>query len=73
MANKTNSSAGDGTTTAIILAREIIKLGLLAVANGSNPISLKRGIDQTVHQLIKVLKSKSIPVTEKEQIKGIYF
>ncbi|XP_078171314.1 ruBisCO large subunit-binding protein subunit alpha-like isoform X2 [Carex rostrata] len=71
VANKTNSSAGDGTTTAIILAREIIKLGLLAVTSGSNPVSLKRGIDQTVHQLIKVLKSKSIPVTEKEQIKAL--
>ncbi|KAJ4805521.1 chaperonin 60 beta [Rhynchospora pubera] len=71
VAIRTDGSVGDGTTTAIILAREFIKLGLEAVENGSNPVSLKRGIDQTVQQLIKLLKSKSIPVTDKEQIKAI--
>ncbi|CAI0452871.1 unnamed protein product [Linum tenue] len=53
VASKTNDSAGDGTTTASVLAREIIKLGLLSVTSGANPVSLKKGIDKTVLVLIK--------------------
>ena len=70
IASKTNSAVGDGTTTAIVLAREIINLGLLAVATGANPVALRRGIDKAVHELIKILKSKCIPVSTKEDIKG---
>lgn len=70
MACKTNDSAGDGTTTAIVLAREIIKLGMLAVASGANPVSLKKGIDKTVHELIQVLRSKCIAINGREDIKG---
>ena len=51
VASKTNDSAGDGTTTAAILAREIIKLGLLSVTSGANPVSVKRDIDKTVQGL----------------------
>jgi len=71
IASKTNSAVGDGTTTAIVLAREIINLGLLAVATGANPVALRRGIDKAVHELIKILKSKCIPVSTKEDIKAV--
>nr|CAB3456524.1 unnamed protein product [Digitaria exilis] len=71
IASKTNSAVGDGTTTAIVLAREIINLGLLAVASGANPVALRRGIDKAVHELIKILKSECIPVSTKEDIKAV--
>ncbi|KAF7074411.1 hypothetical protein CFC21_079282 [Triticum aestivum] len=71
IATKTNSTVGDGTTTAIILAREIISLGLLAVANGANPVALRKGIDKAVHELLGILKTKSIPVSTKEDIKAV--
>ncbi|XP_064943699.1 chaperonin 60 subunit alpha 2, chloroplastic-like isoform X2 [Musa acuminata AAA Group] len=71
VACKTNDSAGDGTTTAIVLAREIIKLGMLAVVSGANPVSLKKGIDKTVHELIQVLRSECIPVNGREDIKAV--
>ncbi|KAI5399843.1 hypothetical protein KIW84_064970, partial [Lathyrus oleraceus] len=56
VASKTNDSAGDGTTTASILAREIIKLGLLNVTSGANPVSIKKGIDKTVAALVEELE-----------------
>lgn len=68
-----NDLAGDGTTTAIILAREMIKSGLLAVSFGADPVSLKKGMDKTVKELIKILKKKSIPVQGKDDIKGSFF
>ncbi|KAL6992078.1 hypothetical protein U1Q18_010189 [Sarracenia purpurea var. burkii] len=71
VATKTNDLAGDGTTTAIILAREMIKAGLLAVAFGANPVSLKKGMDKTVKELVKVLKTKSCPVKGRDDIKAI--
>ncbi|XP_020586353.1 chaperonin 60 subunit alpha 2, chloroplastic isoform X2 [Phalaenopsis equestris] len=71
VACKTNDSAGDGTTTAIILAREIFKLGLLAISCGANPISLKKGIDKAVSEVIQTLRSKSIPIRGKEDIKAV--
>ncbi|KAK1281855.1 hypothetical protein QJS10_CPB22g00340 [Acorus calamus] len=71
VASKTNDSVGDGTTTAIILAREMIKLGLVAVASGANPVSLKKGIDKTVHELGKILKDKCRPVCGREDIKAV--
>ncbi|KAF9587628.1 hypothetical protein IFM89_004460 [Coptis chinensis] len=71
VARKTNDSAGDGTTTAIILAREMVRSGLLAVASGANPTSLKKGMDKTVQELVKVLKSKCRPVMGSEDIKAV--
>lgn len=71
VASKTNDSAGDGTTTASVLAREIIRLGLLNVSSGANPVSLKKGIDKTVQGLIEELKSKSRPVKGREDIKAV--
>lgn len=70
VASKTNDSAGDGTTTASVLAREIIKLGLLSVTSGANPVSLKRGIDKTVQGLIEELEKKARPVKGGDDIKG---
>ncbi|KAF7823369.1 ruBisCO large subunit-binding protein subunit alpha [Senna tora] len=71
VASKTNDSAGDGTTTASILAREIIKLGLLSVTSGANPVSLKRGIDKTVQGLIEELEKKARAVKGGDDIKAV--
>lgn len=72
VASKTNDSAGDGTTTASVLAREIIKLGLLSVTSGANPVSLKKGIDKTVQGLIQELENRARPVEGGGDIKGHY-
>ncbi|WOH02108.1 hypothetical protein DCAR_0521496 [Daucus carota subsp. sativus] len=71
VASKTNDSAGDGTTTASILAREIINLGLLSVTSGANPVSIKKGIDKTVLALIEELENKARPVQGRDDIKAI--
>jgi len=71
VASKTNDSAGDGTTTASILAREIIKLGLLSVTSGANPVSIKKGIDKTVAALVEELEKLARPVKGGDDIKGI--
>ncbi|XP_076950351.1 ruBisCO large subunit-binding protein subunit alpha-like [Bidens hawaiensis] len=71
VASRTNDSAGDGTTTASVLAREIIKLGLLSVTSGANPVSLKKGIDKTVAALIEQLEKKARPVKGREDIQAI--
>ncbi|KAL4324135.1 hypothetical protein GQ457_11G019750 [Hibiscus cannabinus] len=71
VASKTNDSAGDGTTTASVLAREIIKLGLLSVTSGANPVSVKRGIDKTVQRLVEELEKKARPVKGRDDIKAV--
>ncbi|KAL6516690.1 hypothetical protein OROGR_019995 [Orobanche gracilis] len=71
VASKTNNSAGDGTTTASVLAREIIKLGLLSVTSGANPVSLKRGIDITVQGLVDELEKKARPIKGQDDIRAI--
>ncbi|KAH0890160.1 hypothetical protein HID58_052589, partial [Brassica napus] len=71
VASKTNDSAGDGTTTASVLAREIIKHGLLSVTSGANPVSLKRGIDKTVQALIEELEKKARPVKGGSDIQAV--
>ncbi|KAJ8430036.1 hypothetical protein Cgig2_016821 [Carnegiea gigantea] len=71
VASKVNSAAGDGTTTAIILAREMIKYGLLAITSGVDPIGMKRGMEKTVNELIKILKERSIPVVGRDHIKAV--
>lgn len=70
VASKTNDSAGDGTTTASVLAREIIRQGLLSVTSGANPVSLKKGIDKTIQGLVEELEKKARPVNGREDIKG---
>ncbi|KAJ6410624.1 hypothetical protein OIU84_007383 [Salix udensis] len=71
VASKMNDMAGDGTTTAIILAREMIKTGMLAVTFGANPVLVKKGMDMTVKELVKVLKKNSFPVKGKDDIKAV--
>ncbi|XP_047334179.1 chaperonin 60 subunit alpha 2, chloroplastic-like [Impatiens glandulifera] len=71
VATKTNNSAGDGTTTAVVLARELIKSGLLAISRGANPISLRKGMDTTVKELVKILNEKASPLKRREDLKAI--
>jgi chaperonin GroEL len=59
VASNTNDEAGDGTTTATVLAQAIVKEGLKNVTAGANPMDLKRGIDKAVHALVADLKSQS--------------
>lgn len=62
VASKTNDDAGDGTTTATILAQSIINVGLKNVAAGANPMDLKRGIDKAVTIIVNDLKKQSVEV-----------
>ncbi|MGK0378931.1 MAG: chaperonin GroEL, partial [Patiriisocius sp.] len=62
VASKTNDLAGDGTTTATVLAQAIVKEGLKNVAAGANPMDLKRGIDKAVEAIVKDLEKQSIKV-----------
>ncbi|KAJ6869539.1 chaperonin 60 subunit alpha 2 [Populus alba x Populus x berolinensis] len=71
VASKMNDMAGDGTTTAVILAREMIKTGMLAVSFGANPVFVKKGMDMAVKELVKVLKKNSFPVKGKDDIKAV--
>ncbi|KAL2939564.1 Chaperonin 60 subunit alpha 2 chloroplastic [Bienertia sinuspersici] len=73
VASKVNDAAGDGTTTAIILAREMIKSGLLAISFGANPSGLRRGMEKTVNELIRVLKKHSVPVKGKDDIRAVAY
>lgn len=59
VASKTNDDAGDGTTTATVLAQSIITVGVKNVASGANPMDLKRGIDKAVVKVVESLKSQS--------------
>ena len=67
-ASKTNDEAGDGTTTATVLAYTILKEGFKKIANGANPIELKRGIDKTVKDVVKHLANESRPIGSNEEI-----
>jgi chaperonin GroEL len=67
VASKTNDVAGDGTTTATILAQAMVTEGLRYVAAGGNPIALKRGIDKAVEQVVADIKKTSTKVSTKEQ------
>jgi len=62
VASKTNDEAGDGTTTATILARAIFKEGCKSVAAGMNPMDLRRGIQMAVDEIVFGLKELSVPV-----------
>jgi chaperonin GroEL len=68
VASKTNDKAGDGTTTATVLAEAIYTEGLKLVAAGANPIGLKRGIDQAVKTVVSNLKEMSKPVAEHKEV-----
>ena len=68
VASQTNDAAGDGTTTATVLAQAIIAEGLKAVAAGMNPMDLKRGIDKTVKEAVAELKKLSTPCADSKAI-----
>jgi chaperonin GroEL len=68
VASKTNDLAGDGTTTATVLAQAIVKEGAKAVASGMNPMDLKRGIDKAVDVVVSELKAKARKVTKNDEI-----
>ena len=71
VANKTSDNAGDGTTTATVLAEAIYREGLRNVAAGSNPIFVKRGIDKAVEVAVKELAKTSKPVKDREEIRQV--
>jgi len=71
VATKTNDIAGDGTTTATVLAKAIIHEGLRNVAAGANPIMIKRGIDKTVEIAVEEIKKLSKEVSDKESIANV--
>src|SRR6195952_4078044 len=68
VASKTNDQAGDGTTTATVLAQAIVREGMTSVAAGMNPMDLKRGIDIAVIKVVEDLKSRSKPVSGTKEI-----
>ena len=68
VATATNDVAGDGTTTATVLAQAIVRQGLKNVTAGANPLALKRGIERAVDQVVENIRSQSKEVSGKEQI-----
>ena len=68
VATATNDVAGDGTTTATVLAQAIVRQGLKNVAAGANPLALKRGIEKAVDQIVENIQSQSVEVNGKDQI-----
>ena len=68
VASKTNDLAGDGTTTATVLAQAIVREGAKAVASGMNPMDLKRGIDKAVDAVVAELKANARKVTRNDEI-----
>ena len=68
VASKTSDTAGDGTTTATILAEAIFKEGLKNVTAGANPMALKRGIEKAVEKIVEELKKVSKPIKDKKEI-----
>src|SRR5687768_15572954 len=68
VASKTNDVAGDGTTTAIVLAQAIFREGLRNVAAGANPMALKKGIEKAVAAVVEEIKKSATPVEERATI-----
>ena len=71
VASKTNDVAGDGTTTATVLAQAMVKEGLKNVAAGANPVFIKRGIDKAVARVVEEMKKLATPVEDKQDIAHI--
>src|SRR6184192_2884476 len=71
VASKTNDTAGDGTTTATVLAQVIVREGGKSVAAGMNPMDLKRGIDIAVHAVVKDLEKRAKPVASSAEVAQI--
>src|SRR3982751_98662 len=68
VASKTNDIAGDGTTTATVLAQAIVREGAKAVAAGMNPMDLKRGIDKAVAEVVRDLEAKTKKITTSAEV-----
>jgi chaperonin GroEL len=68
VASRTNDEAGDGTTTATVLAQAIIREGLKAVAAGMNPMDLKRGIDLATSKVVAAIKAAARPVSDSAEV-----
>jgi chaperonin GroEL len=68
VAKKTDDVAGDGTTTATVLAHSMVKEGLRNVAAGANPMSLKRGIEQAVDRAVEAIKNQAKEIEDKDEI-----
>ncbi len=68
VASRTNDEAGDGTTTATVLAHALVKEGMKAVAAGMNPMDLKRGIDKAVDAVVAEIRAMSRPVGDSDEI-----
>jgi chaperonin GroEL len=68
VASQTQEKAGDGTTTAVLLAQSMITEGLRNIAAGSNPIEIKKGIELATEKIVEYIKRKSVPVQNKERI-----
>src|SRR5688572_21583400 len=68
VASKTNDNAGDGTTTATVLAQAIVTEGMKSVAAGMNPMDLKRGVDLAVQNVIESIKAASRPVKDSDEV-----
>jgi chaperonin GroEL len=71
VASKTNDVAGDGTTTATVLAQAMVREGLRVVAAGANPLAVKKGMDKAVASAVANIRSLSTPVTDKESIASV--
>src|SRR5689334_5682594 len=71
VASKTSDTAGDGTTTATVLAEAIYNEGLKAVVAGTNPMLMKRGIEKAVDDIVEKLKKMSIEVKKKDQLQAV--
>src|SRR5215211_7749660 len=71
VASKTNDVAGDGTTTATVLAQAIVREGLRVVAAGANPLAVKRGIDKAVAATVAAIREMSTPVEDKAGIASV--
>src|SRR3978361_2117421 len=71
VASKTNDTAGDGTTTATVLAQAIVREGAKSVAAGMNPMDLKRGIEIAVHAVVKDLEKRAKPVASSSEVAQI--
>ncbi|MDW8105380.1 MAG: chaperonin GroEL, partial [Armatimonadota bacterium] len=71
VASKTNDVAGDGTTTATVLAQAIVREGLRNVAAGANPMLLKKGIDRAVEAAVEEIRKLATPVETREEIANV--
>jgi chaperonin GroEL len=68
VASRTNDEAGDGTTTATVLAQAIVKEGMKSVAAGMNPMDLKRGIDMATAKVVEAIKAAARPVNDSDEV-----